>query len=145
VRLLLGRALSPPVRLLLAASAQQHAPVRLLCAASFWAGPSHPCASFWQPAQQHAPVRLAGAAPGKAAPRRAVMRCLAAAALNAKSKEHGTVVLRPGHGARPRALGHAATARPALSLSQRSRLMKAFEPRAGWQLIKTAGLKLGSG
>jgi hypothetical protein len=54
-------------------------------------------------------------------------------------------MLRPGHSARPSALGNGATARPALSLSQRSRLMKAFGPRAGWQLIETAGLKLGPG
>jgi hypothetical protein len=55
-RLLLGRAPSP-VRLLLAASAQQHAPVRLLLAASCWPFPSHPRASFWQPARSSTPPR----------------------------------------------------------------------------------------
>jgi hypothetical protein len=53
-RLLLGRALSP-ARLLLAASAQQHAPVRLLLTTCFWAGPSHPCASFCKPVRSSTP------------------------------------------------------------------------------------------
>jgi hypothetical protein len=55
-RLLLGRALSP-ARLLLIASAQQHAPARLPLAPYFRAGPSHLCASFWQPARSSTPPR----------------------------------------------------------------------------------------
>jgi hypothetical protein len=72
------------------------------------------------------------AAPGKAAPRRALTRCLAAAALYEQKGTARWCYGRPGHGARPRALGQAP---PNESLWAINRA----------QLLEAAGLELGPG